>query len=177
MSTIHEGDKSLLEHLDIRQINCLNESEDHPLISILSSKSKNTGGSYLSSDADEQLLLNIPFNQTIKIRSLVIQSSNPAQAPKLVKIFINRPALGFEDVEDADESAAAQIIELTEEDTTNGNPLVLRFVRFQTVNSLHIFVSSNQGGEDETRIDAIDVLGVPIETTKNLNELKKQEET
>ncbi len=68
----------------------------------------------------------------------MIQSSNPAQAPKLVKIFINRPALGFEDVEDADESAAAQIIELTEEDTSNGNPLALRFVRFQTVNSLHV---------------------------------------
>jgi hypothetical protein len=26
-----------------------------------------------------------------------------------------------------------------------------------------IFVSSNQGGEDETRIDSIDVVGVPLQ--------------
>ena len=51
--------KSLLEYLDLLQLNCLNEVDDHNLKGILSGKTKNTTDSYLLSDADEQLLLNI----------------------------------------------------------------------------------------------------------------------
>ena len=40
-------------------MNCLNEVDDHNLKGILSGKAKNTTDSYLLSDADEQLLLNI----------------------------------------------------------------------------------------------------------------------
>jgi hypothetical protein len=51
---------SLLEYLDLSQLNCLNESSAHTFKSIVSLKSRNTSGSFLLSDADEQLLLNIP---------------------------------------------------------------------------------------------------------------------
>ena len=60
------------------------------------------------------------------------------QAPKNIKLFVNRPSLGFEDVEDASEPEAAQVLELSNEDVKEGNRIVLRFVRFQTVNSLHV---------------------------------------
>ncbi|CAL1703870.1 unnamed protein product [Somion occarium] len=170
------GDKSLLEFLDTPQLNCLNEEGEHTLKALLSSKSKNTSSStYLLSDADEQLLLNIPFNQTVRVRSIVIQSSNLEQAPKTIKLFINKESLGFEDVEDATEPEAAQIFELTEEQVEEGKPISLRFVRFQTVNSLHIFVATN-GGDDVTRIDALDILGVPVAGTRDLSGLKKTEE-
>ncbi|KAI0057109.1 DUF1000-domain-containing protein [Artomyces pyxidatus] len=170
------ADVSLLEHLDLSQLNCLNEVDTHTLKDIVSSKSKNTTSSYLLSDADEQLLLNISFNQTVRVRSIVIQSSSPEQAPKLIKLLVNRPSIGFEDVQDADEPEAAQIIELTEEQVKEGKPIPLRFVRFQTVNSLHIFVGSNQGGADETRIDAIDVRGVSVEGNRDLSGLRQQQE-
>lgn len=45
----------------------------------------------------------------------------------------------------------------------NGERVPVRFVRFQNVNSLHIFVASNHGGEDETRVDSIDIFGVPVQ--------------
>ena len=51
---------SLLEHLDTSQLNCLNESPEHTLNGIVASKKRNTGSAYLLSEADEQLLLNIP---------------------------------------------------------------------------------------------------------------------
>ena len=51
---------SLLEFLDTTQVNCGNESASHDLKSILSTKSLNTSSAYLESDADEQLLINIP---------------------------------------------------------------------------------------------------------------------
>lgn len=166
------GDVSLLEYLESAQVNCLNESDDHGIKSIVSTKGKNTSNSYLLSDADEQLLINIYFNQTVRVRSISIQTKEPLSGPKKIKLFINKPSLGFEDVEDAEEPEASQIVELAEDVVKDGKRIPLRFVRFQSVNSLHIFVSSNHGGEDETRIDALDFFGLPVQVTKNLSELR-----
>ncbi|KAI0713315.1 DUF1000-domain-containing protein [Earliella scabrosa] len=165
---------SLLEHLDTSQLNCLNESPEHTLNGIVASKKRNTGSAYLLSEADEQLLLNIPFNQTVKVRAIALQTANAAQAPKTIRLLINRPSLTFSDVEDGDDFL--QEIELSEEDAREGKKIPLRFVRFQSVNSLHIFVVSNQGGEDETRIDAIDIFGVPVMGTRDVSGLKKVED-
>ncbi|KAG8705073.1 hypothetical protein FRC08_001870 [Ceratobasidium sp. 394] len=160
-------DVSLLEYLDSTQLNCLNESDTHNIKSILGNKTRNTGKSYLESDSDEQLLINLYFNQSVRIRSIVIHTVDATHAPKTIKLAINRPALGFEDVESAAEPEMAQIFEeLSPEDIANARRVPLRYVRFQSVTSLHIFVASNQGGEDETRINAIDVFGQPVETTK-----------
>jgi len=129
----------------------------------------------LLSDADEQLLINIPFNQSVKVRAFSLQSSIAEQAPKEIKILCNRPSLGFEDVEDADEPTVAQLLVLSPEDVRDGKTMTLRYVRFQAVNSIHIFVASNQGDTDTTRIDAIDIFGSTVETTRNLSELNKQD--
>ncbi|CAE6521878.1 unnamed protein product [Rhizoctonia solani] len=163
-------DVSLLEYLDSTQLNCLNESNTHNIKSILGNKTLNTGKSYLESDSDEQLLINLYFNQAVRIRSILIHTADASHAPKTIKLAINRPALGFEDVESAAEPDMAQVIdELSPDDIANSRRIPLRYVRFQSVQSLHIFVASNQGNEDETRINAIDVFGLPVETTKMAN--------
>lgn len=164
---------SLLEYLDRPQVNCLNESVPGSLKDILTSP-KTQSGQVLQSDADEQLLLTIAFNQSVRIRSLAIQSSVPEEAPKKIKIFINKSSIGFEDVED--DAAAAQILDLTPENVANGERVQLRFVRFQKVNSIHIFVESNQGDADQTRIDSIEVFGAPAGGATDLSTLKKVEE-
>jgi len=168
------GDRSLLEFLESNQINCLNEAPDHGIKTILSGKGKTISESFLQSDVDEQLLLNIYFNQTVRVRSISIQSSTAASAPKDIKLFINKPSIGFEDVE-SDEDAS-QILSLTEGDVKDGKRIPLKFVRFQSVNSLHIFVASNQDDEEETRIDSLDIFGIPVQVTKDLSELRKAPE-
>jgi len=50
---------SLLEFLDLRQTNCLNEHIEHNIQQLLSTKKRNTSDAFLQSDADEQLLINI----------------------------------------------------------------------------------------------------------------------
>ncbi|KAG7091601.1 hypothetical protein E1B28_010620 [Marasmius oreades] len=172
-----KGDVSLLEFLDLQQLNCLNESSEYSLKNLLASKSINTASNmWLQSDADEQLLLNITFNQTVRVKTLIIRSNDLAKAPKQIKLAVNRPNLGFEDVEDADEPGVAQIIDLSEDHVLKGDPIALRYVRFQAVNTLHIFVVNNHGNEDETVINAIDVIGLPVETTKDLSGLKPKEQ-
>jgi len=106
------------------------------------------------SDADEQLLLTIPvspqnacildlialaqFNQSVRVRGIAIQSSSLDKAPKTIKLLVNRPSLGFEDVEDADEPEVAQVLDIPKQDVQLGTPINVRYVRFQAVNSLHV---------------------------------------
>jgi len=117
--------------------------------------------------------LNIPFRQTVKIRTISLKTSNTSQAPREIKLLINRPSLAFDDVEDAEANQFAQVLTLTGEQVSEGKPIPLRFVKFQSVNSLHIFVASNQGNEDKTRIDSLDMFGtVPMLAVRDLGALK-----
>ncbi|OJT14220.1 PITH domain-containing protein [Trametes pubescens] len=169
-----EPEVSLLEYLDLSQLTCLNESEEHTFKTIVADKKPNTGGAYVLSDADEQLLLSIPFNQAVKVRSIAIRSASAAQAPRTLRLVTNKPSLSFDDVEDG--ASVLQELELSADDVREGRRVPLRFVRFQSVNSLHIFVVSNQGGEDETRIDSIDIFGMPLQGTRDVSGLKKVED-
>jgi hypothetical protein len=56
----------------------------------------------------------------------------------LIKLLINRSALGFEDVDDAEEPEAALVQELPEDTVKEGQQIDLKFVRFQSVTSLHV---------------------------------------
>jgi hypothetical protein len=37
----------------------------------------------------------LTFNQSVKLSGLVIKSSAGGQAPKIVKLFVNQPTIGF----------------------------------------------------------------------------------
>lgn len=84
------------------------------------------------------LTIFLQFNQGVRVRSIVIKCNDADRAPKAIKLFVNRPNLGFEDVEDASEPDAAQVLDLSSEDVKDGKPVTLRFVRFQAVSSLHV---------------------------------------
>ena len=73
----------------------------------------------------------------MRLRSIALRTKENeiASAPKTIKLYINRPAIGFEDVQD---SEAEQTFELSEEDVKSGKQIQLRYVRFQNVNSLHV---------------------------------------
>lgn len=80
------------------------------------------------------------FNQAVRVRSIEVQSSCAENAPKRIKLLINRPSLGFEDVDEAAEPDVAQILELSPGEAEEGQRVPLRYVRFQSVNSLHVCV-------------------------------------
>lgn len=79
--------------------------------------------------------------------------------PKTIKLFTNRPHnLGFDE---ADDIQPTQEIEIQENDwNANGTANVnLRFVRFQNISSLVIFVVDGDGDSETVRLDRIRLVG------------------
>jgi len=156
-------------HMDLASLinksgcECLNESDDHTLDHALSNK-----GGYLESDCDEQLIISLTFNQAVKLHSLKFQA--PAdKGPKIVKLFINQPrTLDFDSAESME---SVQQLELTKEDL-EGGIVQLRYVKFQNVQSLTLFIKDNQEGEETTQLDYLCIIGSPISVT-NMNEFKR----
>ncbi|XP_068628277.1 thioredoxin-like protein 1 [Battus philenor] len=164
-----DEDAAVAGHMDLvtfitkSECECLNESDDHPLTLALSN-----GGGYLASDCDEQLIINIAFNQLVKLHSLKIKA--PAdKGPKFLKLFINQPRTL--DFDQAAQNSSVQDLELTPSDL-EGNPVPLKFVKFQNVQNIQIFVKDNQSGSDVTLINHLAFYGSPICTT-NMGEFKR----
>ncbi|PSN65661.1 DUF1000-domain-containing protein [Corynespora cassiicola Philippines] len=123
---------------------------------------------WVESDVDEQIMLYVPFTSTLKVHTIQITSLPPKDddddevplRPKTIHLYINKQHnLGFEEAEDI---TATQTIELQPSDwdeTTGTAKLELRFVKFQNVSSVVIFVADGDGDGEKTRIDRIRFIG------------------
>jgi len=143
--------------IDRVQLQCLNEAEGHKAKDFFQSQEDDK---VLKSDTDEQLLLIIPFNLSVKIHSLIIEGPN-SNAPSHIKLFINRKSFDFSDAETL---PSVQEINLSPNQTKKGSfvQIPLRFVKFQNCESLIIFVDKNHGGEETTIISKLVIMGQEI---------------
>lgn len=158
-----QGHMDLITFIHKQQCECLNESDDHPFVDSLTS-----GGGYLESDCDEQLIISVTFTQAVKVHSLKIKAPQE-KGPKTIKLFINQPRTL--DFDMADSYQAVQQLELSPEDL-EGNPVNLRYVKFQNVQNMQVFVKDNQSGSETTQIDHLAFIGSPISTT-NMGDFKR----
>ena len=138
--------------------------------SSLGAKGKSAEGKkdWIESDTDEQMMLFMPFQSTMKLHTLQITSLPPPDSdddetpgrPRTLQLYTNRShTLGFDE---ADSEPVTQRIELSEDswDKATGTAKVeLRFVKFQNISSLVIFVVDGDGEGDKTRIDRIRLVG------------------
>lgn len=126
------------------------------------------------SDADEQLIIHIAFQDFVKVKSIKFVAFNngadPESNPSKVHLYVNRENLGFEDCDDVDPT---QTLHLTAEDLKeSADPINLKYVLYQRVKSLTIFIEDNQGGEI-TALGGLQLFGRTLETT-NMADFKKQ---
>ena len=82
-----KGMMDLATFIDKSGSECLNEDDDHPYGHCLTS-----GGGFLQSDCDEQLILSLSFNQGVKIHSIKIKGPKD-KGPKTVS-FKQREVIG-----------------------------------------------------------------------------------
>lgn len=189
-ATIPKGYEDVTDQIDQQGLDFLNlDGEAGTAKSVfvtgkptgLNTKTKATDTKdWIESDTDEQLMLYIPFQSTMKLHSLHITSLPPSgdeapMRPKTLKLYTNRTTvLGFDE---ADDMQSTQTIELKETDydkQTGTAKVELRFVKFQNISSLVIFVVDGLGDEtsEKTRIDRVRLLGETGEK-KTMGKLEK----
>ncbi|KAK2761278.1 hypothetical protein FQN54_001800 [Arachnomyces sp. PD_36] len=134
-------------------------------------KGKSTQGEtdWVESDTDEQLMLYIPFQSSIKVHSLHITSLPPSNEdgdddipmrPKNVQIYSNRShVLGFEEAEDIPSTQTVTINPRDWDPKTGTAKVELRFVKFQNVTSLVIFFVDGDGEGEKLRVDRLRIIG------------------
>ncbi|CAL7933057.1 unnamed protein product [Xylocopa violacea] len=158
------GHMDLTTYICKTKCECLNESDEYNLQQCLSADE-----GYLESDCDEQLILSIAFLQAVKVHSLKIKAPKD-KGPKNIRLYINQPRTI--DFDMADSNTSVQDLTLSAEDIEEGNPVPLRYVKFQYVQNLQIFVKDNQSGSETTRIDHLAIFGSPVLIT-NMGDFKR----
>lgn len=84
------GDIDCLSLVNKTNSYCLNESSSHPHSKLFAFDGAIGPDSFLESDSDEQLLLSLTFNSTVKISSIQFATLTDGTAPCIIKMFINR---------------------------------------------------------------------------------------
>jgi len=145
-----------VDQLELPQCHCLNASSDHTLRHALAAETRGEAGSYLQSDADEELCITLKFMQAVKISAIIVQGVDGESAPTSLKLFKNKVGLDFDS---AKSDKPTQEIALSKADVASGTKMETRFVNFQDCQTLSIFIGGNHGEIDETKISKIAVLG------------------
>ncbi|KAJ6737409.1 AD039 HT014 THIOREDOXIN FAMILY TRP26 [Salix viminalis] len=78
--------------------------------------------------------------------------------PKTVKLFSNKEHMGFSNVNDYPPSDTVVL----SPDTLKGKPVVLKYVKFQNVRSLAIFIEDNQLESEITKVQKISLFGTTL---------------
>jgi len=148
----------LYDQLELPQCHCLNESSEHTIRHCL-----DPGPGFLESDADEELLLTIKFMQAVKVSGIVVEAAvgdnggpDVDTAPTSLKLFKNKVGLDFDS---AKSDKPTEEVALSASDVKSGAKKELRFVNFQGVQELSIFIGANHGDGEVTRVGRVTVLG------------------
>jgi hypothetical protein len=85
-----------------------------------------------------------------------------------MKVYVNRTKMDFTDTEDFEPT---QTFELDAENLTGDNRIEFKFVKFQSVDAITIFIEEN-GGNDQTRLSSLHLFGQTI-SGFNMSAIKK----
>lgn len=178
------GYHDVTEQVDVRGLDLMNSDSEFGGARVLfdttkpsalaSGKSKKSTSTdekvdWVESDTDEQLMLYIPFNMTMKVHTIHLTSIPPKTAedddelpmrPKTIKIYSNRAHnLGFEEADDIPPTQQIEIPAEAWNEETGTARLDLRFVKFQNVTSLVLFVVDGDGDSEKVRLDRVRIIG------------------
>lgn len=119
------------------------------------------------SDADNQLIVYVPFNSTLRLSAVIIDGPS-SEAPVVVKLYPNRSTLGFDDVADME---PAQTLNLKDSDLGKDVQTKLKVVKFTAVNELCLFFEG-AADCDTVAVSRLRFIGTPVQGT-DMAALKK----
>ncbi|KAJ3314350.1 Thioredoxin-like protein 1, partial [Gonapodya sp. JEL0774] len=102
------------------------------------------------------------------------------KVPRTLKTYTNRNTLGFDEA-DSSGVAETETITLSEKDYVSAGQddlvttlVTLRYVRYQSVQTLILFVKDNLKDSEITQVNRLVFYGTPVETTK-MSDLRKMD--
>ncbi|KAF9178208.1 hypothetical protein BGZ51_008027 [Haplosporangium sp. Z 767] len=153
LGLVHE---SLHQRIDHDNVVCLNESEPNAGRSVLKPwHEKMDDTKMVESDADEQLILRIPFTGLVKLKSISLRAEPGETAPRKMKAFVNRDDLDFDN---AESTVPTQEWDLVEDSYGQVAEYNTRVAKFTSIRNLTLYFSENFGG-DTTKISFIGLKG------------------
>lgn len=144
----------LYRRIDIEKLQCLNESRDGDGKLVFKPWDQRTDrAKFVESDADEELLFNIPFTGSVKLKGIIISGEDDESHPAEMRLYKNIPQMSFDDTSREPEQAFR----------LNRDPLAeleypTKIARFSNVQHLSIHISRNFGSES-TRVYYIGLRG------------------
>jgi len=175
-SSTCDTDVSLIQYIDTQKVNSINNHSSTFVKSVLSA---NEGILRSDDDVDHEMILVLPFREKVKIKSLgfvcrTVPSTSgitpdSCSGVKTVKIFINQPSYTFDDCKSC---PPTQVLEFNEKQIKDGVSLPVKFVKFQNVDSITIFIESNQKDSAVTYLNSVLIAGMPV-IGLNMNNIKK----
>mmetsp|Transcript_46979 Transcript_46979/g.94874 ORF Transcript_46979/g.94874 Transcript_46979/m.94874 type:complete len:165 (+) Transcript_46979:95-589(+) len=144
---------NLAEFIEKTSLECLNQLEANPVANAFTGDD-----SFLQSDTDHQLIIKVSFRQPVKLYGIKFKGfAEDESAPTVVKLFQGKENIGFQEAEDEE---ASEMITLDPTTLDQFPEYTVRFVKFQHVQSLQIFIAENAGAE-ATKIQQIEFRGMP----------------
>ncbi|KAF6828658.1 thioredoxin [Colletotrichum musicola] len=173
-AALPRGYSDITDQVESRGCELLNADEDFGPVRVLFDSSKPSAlakkegaKDWVESGADDQLLLFMPFQSMLKLHTLQLTSLPPAaddddeapMRPGTIHLYTNKPH--NLDFSEADDTPPTQVITLTEKDwNADGTANIgLRFVKFQNINSLIIYVTKGDGDGEKVRLDRVRLIG------------------
>ncbi|KAB0797426.1 hypothetical protein PPYR_08420 [Photinus pyralis] len=145
---------SLYAKIDKENLECLNElTEGSGKLVFKQWEDRLNFVEYVESDADEELLFNIPFTGNIKLKGIIVVGEDSDSHPSKMRLYKNRPHMTFDDVR----IPADQEFDL-HTDSSGTLEYATKIVLFSSVHHLSIHFPSNFGG-DQTRVYYIGLKG------------------
>lgn len=144
----------LYQKIDLEKMQCLNESRDGDGKLVFKPwDQRHERDKYVESDADEELLFNIPFTGSVKLKGIIISGENDDSHPAEVRLYKNIPQMSFDDTGREPEQAFR-----LNRDPDAELEYPTKIARFSNVQHLSIHISKNFG-EENTRVYYIGLRG------------------
>ncbi|KAF9267664.1 DUF1000-domain-containing protein [Marasmius fiardii PR-910] len=146
---------NLFQHIDRQNVVILNASDDHGNGSdvIKPWHERLNEEKFVESDADDQLIIRIPFTGGVKLRALLLKSGPGDQTPEKVSLFANEDNLDFSDITDKTPTQDFNVPQGREV-----GEYAVKTAKFNNISSLTLFFPHSQGA-DTVRVYYIGLLG------------------
>ena len=149
---------NLYKQIDFDKIITLNEAEPRSGASVVQKTwaERLNEDPHLESDADEQLLMHVPFAGSCKLYSILIRTSDSPAAPLTLKLFRNRDDLDFSTASDLQPTQKLSLPR-----TNDVAEISLNRAQWNMTTNINLFFEDNHSGgeEDVTKISYLGFKG------------------